>query len=428
MGQLMFKNILTGETTEFKGIKDFTPYKEEAPKVIFRNGTDMVIARVTNYSKEKFMNRDEFQRTVRTTIYDAVRKYVIEDIFDLRKDSYVSYIDYLHEVSERFKCKKVDIKWNDMPTIKDVVYYYGVFSVLFSGQSAPMYFVIKCAIEPSNTTDIFNYLGVELQDGERRNAREYHSEMLEKVIRNAVEAVVPHTYVEPKTAWPTINPNITQLSVYELISKITKDYKEDKKMDIDEAKRIYCKFDNEQREAIKTIWDDSEKNLLKELGDLKKELDASKQTCKGYLMDREKMKYLLNSAYGVATAQHNKFEIKEIIINEPAMIIFWKDGTKTVVTAQEGETFDEEKGLAMAYAKKALGNNYAAGGRFKQRLKHAKRVNKAAEETDISKIPICKEIMDEAMRRVKAEMEANAAKEPAEKPAAKKSTTRKAKK
>ena len=110
------------------------------------------------------------------------------------------------------------------------------------------------------------------------------------------------------------------------------------------------------------------------------------------------------------------------------MIIFWKDGTKTVVTAQEGETFDEEKGLAMAYAKKALGNNYAAGGRFKQRLKHAKRVNKAEKETDISKIPICKEIMDEAIRRVKEEMEADAAKEPTEKPTAKKATTRKAKK
>lgn len=374
------------------------------------------------------MNRDEFQKKVRTTIYDAVRKYVIEDIFDLRKDSYVNYIDYLHEVNTRLKCEDVSINWHDAPTTKDVMDYYGVFSVLFSGQSVHMHFIVKCTIDKGNTTDIFNNLFVTLVDGERRNAREYHSEMLEKVIRNAVEAAVPHTYVEPKTAWPTINPNITQINAYDFIAKLAKDYAEEKKMDIDEAKRIYCKFDNEQREAIKTIWDDSEKNLLKELGDLKKELDVRKREFKNLIEDREHMKYLLNSAYGVATAQHNKFEIKEIIINEPAMIIFWKDGTKTVVTAQEGETFDEEKGLAMAYAKKALGNNYAAGGRFKQRLKHAKRVNKEREETDISKIPICKEIMDEAMRRVKAEMEANSAKEPTEKPTAKKATTRKAKK
>jgi hypothetical protein len=357
------------------------------------------------------MNRDEFQKKVRTTIYDAVRKYVIEDIFDLHKDSYVNYIDYLHEVNERFKCKKVEIRWHDVPTTKDVMDYYGIFSVLFSGQITHMYFIVKCTIDKGNTTDIFNSLRVALMDNERRNAREYHSEMLEKAIRNAVEAVVPHTYAEPKTEWPTINPNITQLNAYERISKIAKDYEEEKKMDIDEAKHVYCKFDNEQREAIKTIWDDSEKNLLKELADIKKEIDISKRTCKNYILETERMKYLLNSAYCVATVQHNKFEIKEIIINEPAMIVFWKDGTKTVVKAQDGETFDEEKGLSMAYAKKALGNNYAAFGRFKQRLKHAKRVNKAADETDISKIPICKEIMDEAMRRLKAEMEADTAKE-----------------
>lgn len=100
----------------------------------------------------------------------------------------------------------------------------------------------------------------------------------------------------------------------------------------------------------------------------------------------------------------NSLEVQKIVINEPAMIVFWKDGTKTVVTARD-EAFDEEKGLAMAFAKKALGNNYAAGGRFKAKLKHAERVKRKEEtvENGISKIPICKEIMDEAMRRVKAE-------------------------
>jgi hypothetical protein len=315
-----------------------------------------------------------------------------------------------------------------MTTIKDVVYYYGVFSVLFSGKSSPMYFVIKCTIEPSNTTDIFNYLGVALQDSAGRNEHEYHSQMLEKEIRKAVEAVVPHTYVEPKMAWQKVNPNYpqfnayaylekiakdheAQLSAYDKIAKIAKDYEEGKKMYLEKANDIFSKLDKEQRDAVRVIQDDANKNLLKELADIKKELDISKRTCKNYILETERMQYLLNSVYGVATVQHNKFEIKEIIINEPAMVVFWKDGTKTVVKAQDGETFDEEKGLSMAYAKKALGNNYAAFGRFKQRLKHAKRVNKAADETDISKIPICKEIMNEAMRRVKAEMEADTAKE-----------------
>lgn len=50
------------------------------------------------------------------------------------------------------------------------------------------------------------------------------------------------------------------------------------------------------------------------------------------------------------------FGIKKVIFNEPATIVFWEDGTKTVVKCQEGDTFDPEKGLAMAISKKALGN------------------------------------------------------------------------
>ena len=49
-------------------------------------------------------------------------------------------------------------------------------------------------------------------------------------------------------------------------------------------------------------------------------------------------------------------EIKDVIFNEPATIILWADGTKTVVKCQEGENYDPEKGRAMAISKKALGN------------------------------------------------------------------------
>ena len=47
--------------------------------------------------------------------------------------------------------------------------------------------------------------------------------------------------------------------------------------------------------------------------------------------------------------------IKNVIFNDPATIIFWSDNTKTVVKAQD-EAYDPEKGMAMAIAKKALGN------------------------------------------------------------------------
>lgn len=48
-------------------------------------------------------------------------------------------------------------------------------------------------------------------------------------------------------------------------------------------------------------------------------------------------------------------KIKRVIFNDPATIVFWTDGSKTVVKAVN-EPFDPEKGLAMAIAKKILGN------------------------------------------------------------------------
>ena len=63
---------------------------------------------------------------------------------------------------------------------------------------------------------------------------------------------------------------------------------------------------------------------------------------------------LLNYMHG--TSSSNIPEIKNVIFNDPATIVFWEDGTKTVVKCQDGDEFDPEKGLAMAIAKKAYGN------------------------------------------------------------------------
>lgn len=46
---------------------------------------------------------------------------------------------------------------------------------------------------------------------------------------------------------------------------------------------------------------------------------------------------------------------KKVIFNNPATIVYWSDGSKTVVKAQEGDGWDEEKGLAMCYIKKFIG-------------------------------------------------------------------------
>lgn len=47
-------------------------------------------------------------------------------------------------------------------------------------------------------------------------------------------------------------------------------------------------------------------------------------------------------------------EIDRIIFNDPATVVIWKDGKKTVVKTQKGEKYDPEKGLAMAVMKRIL--------------------------------------------------------------------------
>lgn len=57
--------------------------------------------------------------------------------------------------------------------------------------------------------------------------------------------------------------------------------------------------------------------------------------------------------------RHKELKITRVVFNDPATIVFWTDGTKTVVKQQKCDKkkkFDPEKGLAMAIAKKALGN------------------------------------------------------------------------
>lgn len=67
------------------------------------------------------------------------------------------------------------------------------------------------------------------------------------------------------------------------------------------------------------------------------------------------------------------FGIERVLFNEPATIVFWTDGTKTVVKCRKGDEWDAEKGLAMACAKKLLGNE---NGYHKEIAKYAKTANK----------------------------------------------------
>lgn len=73
--------------------------------------------------------------------------------------------------------------------------------------------------------------------------------------------------------------------------------------------------------------------------------------------DVETTKAILNSMYGKSAFNNaGCLSIKKVIFNDPATIVFWKDGTKTVVQCRGDDIYDPEKGMAMVIAKKALGN------------------------------------------------------------------------
>lgn len=60
--------------------------------------------------------------------------------------------------------------------------------------------------------------------------------------------------------------------------------------------------------------------------------------------------------YHLSYSARKEREIKKVIFNGPATVVYWGDGTKTVVKCSKDDEFDPEKGLAMAIAKKFFGN------------------------------------------------------------------------
>lgn len=52
-------------------------------------------------------------------------------------------------------------------------------------------------------------------------------------------------------------------------------------------------------------------------------------------------------------------DIVKVIFNDPATIVFWDDGSKTVVKCSEHDFFDPEYGLLMAMMKKLFNGSLA---------------------------------------------------------------------
>ena len=88
---------------------------------------------------------------------------------------------------------------------------------------------------------------------------------------------------------------------------------------------------------------------------------------------RDIYRNILNPIYGMSSSHIP--EIKNVIFNNPAIIVFWADGTKTVVKCQDGDEFDPEKGLAMAIVKKAYGNKGSYCNKLKKWLPKEEQVD-----------------------------------------------------
>ena len=52
--------------------------------------------------------------------------------------------------------------------------------------------------------------------------------------------------------------------------------------------------------------------------------------------------------------------VKRIVYRNPATIVFWQDGTKTVVKCMDGEPFEKYAGFCAALAKKVFGSTSKA--------------------------------------------------------------------
>lgn len=77
-------------------------------------------------------------------------------------------------------------------------------------------------------------------------------------------------------------------------------------------------------------------------------------------IQKEKNKAIIESA------------IQRVIFNPPATIVFWRDGSKTVVKCGENDIFDPEKGLAMAISKRVFGK-WIGKYEYQQKRKEKKK-------------------------------------------------------
>ena len=102
--------------------------------------------------------------------------------------------------------------------------------------------------------------------------------------------------------------------------------------------------------------------------------DPETEKAREEFFKRAALRNILNTAYGMTGASSDKPKsnndiskpkmthgcpgIKKVIFNDPATIVLWDDGTKTVVKCSLGDTYSEWSGLAFCICKKLMGDEF----------------------------------------------------------------------
>lgn len=79
---------------------------------------------------------------------------------------------------------------------------------------------------------------------------------------------------------------------------------------------------------------------------------------------------------GIHSKCYKELDVQKVILSGRATIIFWNDGTKTVVKCAKGDEYDPEKGVAMAISKKIFGNKGSYQYKIKKMIKNAEKEEK----------------------------------------------------
>lgn len=104
----------------------------------------------------------------------------------------------------------------------------------------------------------------------------------------------------------------------------------------------------------------------------------------GEFLKRVPRDLLERQLYGGAGIEHS---IRKVIFHKPATIVFWADGTKTVVKCRADDIYDEEKGLALAIVKKIFGNTGRYHKVFEEWLPKEKEDAAAKLIAEVIKVP-----------------------------------------